>query len=73
MFYLNYYGKLDVYFIFKKRYPIIKKNASVIFIECTEMNCKHKYENGLCVSILLENMGWYLGVIGNIHNDERLI
>ena len=37
------------------------------------MNCKHKYENGLCVSIFLKKMEWYLGVIWKIHNDECII
>ena len=30
-------------------------------------------ENGLCVSIFLKNMGWCLGVIRKLHNDECLI
>ena len=37
------------------------------------MNCKTSYVTGLCISIFLDNMGWFLGVIENIHNDECLI
>ena len=37
------------------------------------MNWKLTDANGLCVSIFLKNMGWYLGVIGKLHNDEYLI
>ena len=37
------------------------------------MSWKTTDANGLCVSILLRNMGWYLGVIGNLHNDEGII
>ena len=37
------------------------------------MNCKGTDANGFCVSILLKNLGCYLGVIGNLHNDECLI
>ena len=38
-----------------------------------ELNWNRKYVNGLCVSIFLKDMGCYLGVIGNIQNDECLI
>ena len=37
------------------------------------MNWKTTDATGLFVSIFLKNMIWYLGVIGNIHNDECLI
>ena len=37
-FYFNNDGKLDLYYILKRIYPVIKKNSSVIFIQCTEMN-----------------------------------
>ena len=53
---------------FKKDTLLFKKNASVIFIEFTKMNCKGTDENDLCVSILLNKMGWYLGIIVNLHN-----
>ena len=59
-------GKLDLYSLLKRRYPLIKNTSSVLFIECTEMDWKKTDSNFLCVSILLRNMGWYLGVIGNI-------
>ena len=49
------------------------KKIPVLFTECTEMNWNVIYENELCASIFLNNMGWYLGVIGNIHNDECII
>ena len=71
-FYLKDDGKLDTYYILKIRYLVIKK-SSVIFIEFTEMNWKHKDANGLCVSIYLNNIGWYLGVIGKLQNYECLI
>ena len=45
----------------------------VLFIECTEMNWKTSDINGLCSSIFLDRMGWLLGVIGKLHNDECLI
>ena len=56
----------------KIRYPV-KKKPSVLFIECTEMNWKTSDVNGLFISIFLDKMGWFLGVIGNFHNDECLI
>ena len=37
------------------------------------MTWKTSDVNGLCVSIFLKNMGWYLGVIGNLDNYECLI
>ena len=49
---------------------LFKKNASVFFVEYIEMNWKISDANGLCISILFKNMGWYLGVIRNIDNDE---
>ena len=48
----------------------MKNNSSVIFIECTKMNRKTVDVNGFCISILLSKMGWYLGVIGKIHNND---
>ena len=66
-------GKLDLYYILKIRDPVIKNNSLVIFIECAEMNQKETDADGLCVSILLRNMGWYLVVIGKLTNHECLI
>ena len=37
------------------------------------MNRKTSNINGLCISILLNKMVWYLGIIGKFHNDECLI
>ena len=37
------------------------------------MNWEKIDENGLCVSIFLKNLGWYLGVIEKLQNDECLI
>ena len=37
------------------------------------MNQKATDANGLCVSILLKNVGWYLVVIGKLTNYECLI
>ena len=37
------------------------------------MNWKVTDPNGLCVSILLNNTRWYLGVIVKLHNNECLI
>ena len=39
-FYFNEGGKLDIYVIVKIRYPVLKNNSSVLFIECIEMNMK---------------------------------
>ena len=55
-FYFNEDGKLDLHVIVKGRYPVLKINSSVPFIECTEMNWKTSDVNGLCISILLDNM-----------------
>ena len=41
-FYFKDDGKLDLHVLVKKRYPVLKINSSVIFIECTEMNWKHQ-------------------------------
>ena len=37
------------------------------------MNWKTSDVNGLCISIFLDDMGWFFGVIGKFHNDECLI
>ena len=37
------------------------------------MNWKASDVNILCTSVFLKNMGWYLGVIGELHNDECLM
>ena len=37
------------------------------------MNWKTSYVNGLCISIILNNMRWYLAVIVNLHNNEYLM
>ena len=42
----------------------------VPFIESTEMNMKTSDLNCLSILILLNKMGWYLGVIVKLHNDE---
>ena len=70
-FFLNYEDKVHLYYIQKDIPYGIKK--SVLFIECTELNWNGKDANVLCVSILLKDTGWYLRVIGNIHNDECII
>ena len=36
------------------------------------MNWKTSDVNGLCITMLLNKMVWYLGVIGKLHNDECL-
>ena len=56
----------------EKKISCYKNKSSVIFIECTEMDWKTSDVNGLCISIFLNNMGWYLGVIGKHHIDECL-
>ena len=73
LFFFNHDDKLGIYYILKRRFPVIKINSLVILIECTEMDLKHKDENGLCVSKFLNNMGWYLDVIGKLHNRAFLI
>ena len=37
------------------------------------MNWKKSDVNALCISIFLDNMVWFLGIIGKPHNDECLI
>ena len=37
------------------------------------MNWKTLDLNGLCISIFLDNMEWFLGVIVKLNNDECLI
>ena len=56
----------------KKMFPV-KKTSSIIFIECTELNWNQNDANKWCDSIFLKCLVWYLGVIGNLHNDECLI
>ena len=51
-------------------YPVIFK--TVIFIECTELYFNETDSNGLCVSILLKNMGWYLINIRWCENYEEI-
>ena len=71
-FYFNKDGKLDLYILVKKKTPCSEKK-SVLFIECTEMNWKTSDVNFLCLSVLLDMMGWFQGGIGKSHNDECLI
>ena len=42
-------------------------------IQCTENNWIWKDANCLCVSLLLNNMGWYLGIIVKLYDDACLI
>ena len=42
LFYFGDDGIIDIYSIWKRRYPVIKNNSSVIFIGYTEMNWKHE-------------------------------
>ena len=72
LFYFRDDGKLDIYSLLKY-IPCYLKYISVLFVKCTEINCKGTDENGLCVSIFLKNMGWYLVVIGKLQNDECLV
>ena len=37
------------------------------------MNWKRIDANFLCVSNFFRDVDWYLGVIGNLHNDECVI
>ena len=61
-------------FNIKKKIPCYKeKNSSVVFIIYPEINWKKTVANGLCVSIFLKNIGWYLIVIGNLDNYECII
>ena len=71
-FYFNEDGKLYLHVLVKNIYHILKTNSLVLFIEFTEMNWKSSDVNVLCMSILLDKMGWFLGVIGKLHNDECL-
>ena len=48
-FYVKDDGKLDIYYIVKRRYPVMKNNSSVLFIACTEMNLKTSNVAGLCI------------------------
>ena len=72
-FYFNDDCKLDIYYTLKRIHPVINNNSSVLFIECTEMNRKTSNVNDFCISIFLNKMGWYLGFIGKLCNDECLI
>ena len=36
------------------------------------MSWKTSNANGLCISILLNKIGWYLGVIEKLHKDQCL-
>ena len=42
-------------------------------VEATEINWGTSDVNLWRISIFLKNIGWYLGYIGKIHNDECLI
>ena len=55
----------------KKILPV--KTNPVFFIKCTELTQNRKFANGLCFYIFYKDTGWYLGVIGNLHNDEFII
>ena len=72
-FYFRDDGKLDIYYMVKRRYPVIKNNSSDLFVEWNEMNWKTSNVNGLCTSIFFNKMGWYLSVIGKPHSTEFLI
>ena len=54
----------------EKKLSCYKNISSALFIECTKMNWKTSDANGLCIPIFFNKMGWYLGVIIKIHNDE---
>ena len=46
---------------------------SVIWIKYTGLIFSKSDENGLGVYIFFKYIGWYLGVIGKLHNNECLI
>ena len=72
-FYFKHYDILDLYSMLKRRHPVIKNNSSGTLIDFTETNWKTTNVNGLFDSIFLNNIGWYYGVIGNLHNYKCLI
>ena len=67
LFYFNDYGALELFY---KQKIITCERKSFLFIGCTELDWNIKDTNVLCVSVLFKDMGWYLGVIGNLHNDS---
>ena len=71
-FYFNDDGKLEIFYM-HKILPVEKRNTFVLFIEWTELNWNVKDANWLYVSIFFKYMGWYLVVIGKLHNYECLI
>ena len=50
-----------------------KQKLLNLFIECTILNCNGTGANGMHVSIFLKDAAWYLGVMGNLHNEKCLI
>ena len=62
-----------IFIIYKKNITFNKKQFISSFHWMHWNKLENKDTNGLCISILLKNMVWYLGVIWNIHNNWFLI
>ena len=62
------------YYTFKNKYFLLKMNLLRLFsLNKLEILWNNRDSNGLCVSILIKYMEWYLVVIGKLHNEECLI
>ena len=53
----------------KNKITCYKNNSSVILFQMHWNELEGKYSTVLCVSQFLNNVEWYLGVIGDLRND----
>ena len=57
----------------KEILPVQNNVSFVLFIDCSEIVLSKIIPNGLRVSLFIEDMEWYLGVIGRLSNKETLM
>ena len=50
--------------------PVENEYNSVLFFQCIKIIWNKINADGLCFSIFIKDMGWYLGVIGRLHNES---
>ena len=70
LFYFNEVVKIQLLHVQKQRLTVENEYTSVLLIGLTEITWNKIYSNQLCVSIFIKDIGFYLGVIVRLHNEE---
>ena len=65
--------KFIILHVRKERLPVKNDISYFSFIKYSEIIWNKRDANGSCVPVFIIDMGWYLWVIGRLHNDETLV